>query len=95
MTATLTSAAQQGTATQPPKDPKPKKTRGSSAFMILVEQSLPPGGERTFVLMAESSTVKAARAEIAKFEDGNFLVVCIRGKFTVKTETARVVKASK
>lgn len=97
MTATLTSAAQQGTATQPPKDPKPKKTRGKSQFMILLTdvraEKVMPG--ICYCCIAEANSFKDARKQIAAMVDGVYLVVSRRGKFTVGTETAKVVKASK
>lgn len=96
MTATLTSAAQQGTATQPPKTRKPRK---ASAFVTLKEYR--PGPEVTlpakcFVLIDEASSVKSARLNGAQLEDGEYEIYCRRGKFTVSTPPAKkVVKASK
>lgn len=81
MTATLTNAAQRGTAA-----PKPRKTRKASSFMIL------PGD---VPYLGEASSLKDARKQIAEMVDGIYIVVSRRGKFTVGTETAKVVKASK
>lgn len=91
MTASLTNAAQQGTATQAPKTRKPRK---ASAFMILQREERVED-PKIFKLVGGAASVKLARAQIATHPDGEYIIVCIRGKFTVGTETAKVVKASK
>lgn len=92
MTATLTNAAQQGTAA-----PKQKKARRASQFMILKTDVTPanimPG--ICYCCVEEANSLKEARAKIVDHPDGTYVVVSRRGKFTVGTETAKVVKASK
>lgn len=96
MAATLAPGAQQGTA-----EPKPKKPRGPSLFMILMEAKLAtldeamPKNGIGYANMAEAKTLKDARSKCETLPDGEYIVVSRRGKFTVGTQTAKIVKASK
>lgn len=87
MTASLTNAAQQGTAA-----PKPRKTRKASAFMIIQI----PGNDGAARIIADASSVKDARAKGVDLPDGEYEIVSRRGKFTVSTPPAKkIVTASK
>lgn len=96
MTASLTSAAQQGTATQPPKQ---KKARSKSVFYVLEDIRSDERKEGTvydaeFKHVATTGTIKQARSSVDEINrDTKYLIVCVReqGRTKVETITKRIV----
>lgn len=82
MTATLVPKNEQ----KPDTSPTARKTRGKSNFLIM---------PRTVETNGGANSLKEAKRLVATLDDGDYIVVCLRAKLTVATETTKAVKATK